>query len=540
MKIFNIIFIFFIFLAAMQALSAPFRRQVSFEWEPIPGAAAYDIELRPIKVTGESKTFKFSSVTNNWSGNLAPGLYQLRLKSKDQRGVGGEWSKPEEFQVKLEGLKLVAPMTEKVYANQAEVTNVVFQWEPLGGAMSYQLTILNEDGSTLLNQELKANQFSVPLKVAKNYTWSLDAKSVDGLGSEEPIKKQLQLLGPKLDAPVIEMPDNAFVRELKWKKPRFGEKFDLLLQKRDPASNSYKQVYTAKDMTFQGMEFPRSWPGGDYKLQIRSTANLREPSKVSEIRFPVQNGDRSPAAEVSQLLRNSIDRTSGFFGIASWFITNVKFQGNNPEHGATSSFQASAGTGRLGAGYLSPVHPFGFVGFVDLSGFILNSKNYTYPSAELNIIYRTNSGDRAEIRHQIGGFYKEIIDIYATGSSGEYVIDRIASVGPHYGIEYWYAFNPKIGFQLNAHTYLSLFKVKTPNDNAIDPSLSFQIGLMGSYRMNKKATGLLGYAYRRDTLAYKATEGNSGSSTQSLANSGDYNQTELTGHYLNLLMEYAF
>lgn len=540
MNLLKQLFVLSILFTSLLTPAAPFRRQVSFEWEAIPGAYAYEIELRPIKVTGESKTFKFNSATNNWSGNLAPGLYQLRLKSKDQRGVGGEWSKPEEFQVKLEGLKVVSPLTEKVTALQPEMTNLNFQWEPLGGAISYQLTIFNEDGSVHLIQEIKTNQFSAPLKVAKNYTWSLDARSVDGLGSEEPIKRKLQLYGPKLDAPTIEVPENAFVRELKWKKPRFGEKFDLLLQRRDAATNSYKQVYTAKDMTFQGMEFPRSWPGGEYKLQIRSTANLRDPSKVSEIRFPVQNGDRSPAAEVSQLLRNSIDRTSGFFGIASWFITNVKFQGNNPEHGATSSFQASAGTGRLGAGYLSPIHPFGFVGFVDLSGFILNSKNYTYPSAELNIIYRTQSGDRAEVRHHFGGFYKEIVDIYATNSTGEYVIDRIASVGPHYGIEYWYAFNPKIGFQLNAHTYLSLFKVKTPNDNAIDPSLSFQIGLMGSYRLNKKATGLVGYAYRRDTLAYKATEGSSGSSTQSLAQSGDYNQTELTGHYLNLLMEYAF
>src|SRR5690606_15542712 len=105
---------------------------------------------------------------------------------------------------------------------------------------------------------------------------------------------------------------------------------------------------------------------------------------------------------------------------------------------------------------------------------------------------------------------------------------KIAAIGPRYGVEYWRAISPKLGFQANGHIYYNMLKVSTPSGGDIEATPSFQIGLLGSYRLTPKATGLAGYAYRLDSMAYK-----------SVTTPGQVNKVDLTGHYLNLFLEWA-
>ncbi|MNL66058.1 hypothetical protein D3C87_1904710 [compost metagenome] len=78
-------------------------------------------------------------------------------------------------------------------------------------------------------------------------------------------------------------------------------------------------------------------------------------------------------------------------------------------------------------------------------------------------------------------------------------------------------------------------KISTPNGQDIDPTLSTQFGIMGSYRFTPNFTGLVGYALREDRVAYKAI-----SSTDTFAEEGDVNQSTIIGHYLNFFAEWAF
>jgi hypothetical protein len=241
-------------------------------------------------------------------------------------------------------------------------------------------------------------------------------------------------------------------------------------------------------------------------------------------------GDRSEEAETTALIRESIERTKGWFAIASYLVTALTYSGVNSDNLAGNSLQVTfpqnfGGTGRLGLGYLSSETPWGFLGIADLGGFIVRGKNPTFASAEFNVIYRTELGARGELRQQYGVFYKEIPELIALNTDEIRSIDKIASLGPHAGLEYWVAVSPKLGFQMNGHIYPNLVSVKTPNGNPITLSFSYQLGLLGSYRLSRTTTGLMGYAYRKDSQAYKSKANKT-------------NSIDLTGHYLNFFLEW--
>ena len=90
-----------------------------------------------------------------------------------------------------------------------------------------------------------------------------------------------------------------------------------------------------------------------------------------------------------------------------------------------------------------------------------------------------------------------------------------------------------LGIQLNGRVYYPL-KGKTPNHKSLIPTASYQFGFMGSLRLNPKATGLIGYAYRKDELNYQAEN------TTALSAGYSNNRTSVVGHYLNFLIEWDY
>ncbi len=98
-------------ILAGAAEAAPYRRLVNFEWEAIEGAKNYEIELKQNKEDaqdGKSKVFTFKVKDAAWNGRLTPGKYVMRLRTRDYRGVPGEWSPPSDFNVGLDTAVLKA------------------------------------------------------------------------------------------------------------------------------------------------------------------------------------------------------------------------------------------------------------------------------------------------------------------------------------------------------------------------------------------------------------------------------------------------
>ncbi len=536
MRLSALLFIFAFTFWTSQVWAAPYRRLVNFEWEAIEGAKLYDVELKQVKEGEKEKVFSFKVKDAIWNGRLSPGKYLMKLRSRDYRGVPGEWSEPSEFNVGLENVILKTPANgSKISAKEADETNVRFSWDIVEGANEYVFELTSEDGKTTINKKVEEPHLEIQIPVSMNYTWSVFAENKDGFKSDDVSKANFTIFGPALNSPKIEPPENEFVREVKWSPPEADTTFDIALSRFNEAKQKWDVVKSIQNYSDLTLPVDSSLPGGQYQFAIRAKKNLRPSSPTASQKFKVREGDRSPAAEYSALVRKSIERLEGWYGIASYLITEMQFSGANPEKNSSVSYNAVGGTGRLGVGWFSPNKPWGFLGIIDLSGFTFNGKTHNFASAEANAIYRKNIGDRGELRLQMGPYYKELPETVGDPFAGTALDLKITSVGPHLGAEYWFSLTPKIGVQLNTHVYISMLKISTPNGQDLSPTLSTQFGFLGSYRFSSNFTGLVGYARREEKMSYRSVP-----NSNNFAVEGDVNESTIVGNYLNFFAEWAF
>lgn len=534
MNLFVRMVILTILLASQAVLAEPYRRLVNFEWEAIEGAKSYEIQLEQAKENGKTFTFKVKDAA--WNGHLTPGLYMMKLRSRDYRNVPGEWSEPSEFKVGLESALLKSPAANsQVQSKDTDLTEMEFSWAPVHGAKTYQFELISADEKMKMTEVLSEPSFKAKLPVAMAYTWKVSATNEEGVLSEATSVGQFTILGHTLESPKIETPETEFVRELKWDRPDKTAQYDIYILKLNETTRKWEKFQVYENFQQDILPFDESWPGGQYEVAVRSKAELRPRSPLARQKFKVRHGNRSPAAEYTALVRKSIDRVTGWYGIASYLVTELAYSGKNPEKNSTVAYKALGGTGRAGLGWFDANSAWGFLGILDMSGFTFNGKTQTFASAEANAIYRTQVGERGEARFQFGPYYKELPETIGdpfTGSSQGYTI---SSAGPHAGVEYWYSLTPKFGIQANAHMYMSLMKINTPNGQDMSPTLSTQFGFLGSYRFTPKFTGLIGYALREDRVSYNAVP-----SSSNFAVAGDVNESTVVGNYLNIFAEWSF
>ncbi len=509
------------------------RRSTEFEWSSIKEAKSYEIEIIPIeRKDGISNPFLFKTEKPMWNGELKPGKYSMRLRSRDKRGVPGDWSKSESFYVKLYAPKPTSPIdNEAINSKEIDTYDLKLKWEEQSEASRYVIHI--EDDSKSFLQDMETNKFEVKLKVpvARKYQWSI--KGFDKEGNEgEPFEEIIPftVIGKKLETPKINYPETIFVRQLSWKNINLADYYTYTLYKK-ASSRQWKKFKENKITTTQ-LVFDPSWKGGEYKLTVQAHANLRESSNTYSINFDVANGERTPAAEHFALLRKSIDRTNDWYFIASYLITQITYSSTNWDQGSSSRFQGLGGTGRLGMGFLDKSSPYGFLGIIDYSGFLIDNKNYKYPSTELHGIYRWVSTDAGEFRASAGAYYKELPEIISDiNNKSVYTISQIKAFGFHAGGEYWLPINSRLGLQANGRIYLPL-QGSAPGGKSPSSEPSYQLGLLGSLRLNTKTTGLAGMAYRKDVIKYKVSD------SSMLAEGHQFNESSVVGTYLNFYLEW--
>lgn len=536
----NKFFFFFLILFQLAFASAQSgKRSVSFEWEPIEGARSYEVFIKKVKKDAESKDFTFKSANPVFSGALKPGQYTMKLRSVDNRGVPGPWSPENDFLVPLESVKLLSPAPKaKITAKNSKEVDVEFQWKEVPGSTSYLFELSSDDNQLQIKEVLQKNEFEKSIPAGTNFTWKVKAMGDHGAESDSYSLAEASVLGEKLQKPKIEKPESDFVREVKWSRPDSAEKFDYVISKYNAQTKKWEKIKSVKDDSTESTNFDEQWTGGKYKFSIRAKADRLPSSDVSSIQFDVRNGDRSPAAEYVSTVRQSIDRITGWYGIASYLITQIKYENSyrtsDGNSDSNQNFNATGGTGRLGAGWLGKNTPWGFLAILDLSGFLKDNKPATFASLEASAVYRKVVGDRGEARFYAGLFYKEIPQVIPTdinSGSSDTTVKNYSTLGPHLGAEYWYSMTQKLGVQVHTHLYYNMIKVSTPSGGSHQPLMSTQYGFLGSYRLRPKLTGLAGVSYRQDKSSY---------TDESSANDGKKTTTTLEGTYLNFFAEYSF
>jgi hypothetical protein len=540
-----------------------YKKTISFDWDLVPGAVKYEVKFTNYKNGTPVITSQFTS-TNSYYGAIPPGYYKMSLRSLDKRNVPGVWSEEVEFPVLLDKVKVSLPNKENVsYSSQNEdYQEVDFVWSPVLGADKYQLVIRDiESGKALFENYFTESATRVNLPVGAKYNWSVTALDNSDLKSDAETTGEITVFGAKLKKPVLETPENQFVREIKWIENTYAANYAVELQKYNPSTKKWESKVEEKSYKSNKISFDDKWPGGQYRIVLQAKGNLRADSDKSVLNFKVKNGDRSIAAEYTYVLRKSIDRINGLYANASWLLSMVNY--SSSYKGLNPKYNVFGGTARMGLGWFQENNPIGYFANWDISGFLKDEsymRSFVYHSMSGSVIYRKTVRTTDEFRVSSGLFYKEIPQTIADlDEISSYFVSNnrsingfkgtsnqvISMAGPQVGLEYWFSLTPKLGFQVNAQWYYSMMAVKLPNNGkSFKPTLSDQYGVMGSYKVNNKFTGLLGLAYKKDQAAYKDDSTSGGKfqlgSADALYDSNTDVSTSINGFYLSMFAEYAF
>ncbi len=276
-------------------------------------------------------------------------------------------------------------------------------------------------------------------------------------------------------------------------------------------------------------------PSGKYRLQVQASADRRKNSKVQSLDFEMRGGFRDPAALENAILRESISKPTNFYAIASYFITSMNYKSANYDDGSAPSFSAIGGTGRIGAGYQDPESKWGGFGIVDMSGFTIGGQNFTFNSMEMHVTRKLELGQGGLLNFATGLYSKELPVVSGSSVDGYRGTGKVRNIGPHAGFTYWTPLNDRYGFQANARVYYSLMGT-AENGKPTQSTMSYQFGLLGTYRVTRAWMGYAGYAYRKDEAMY----GTNPETATGFPNATDINSVSIDGHYLNLILEYSF
>lgn len=524
--------------------TSTYKREIHVELEEVLNAKSYEIELTS-KDSNKKQMFKMQKPL--WTANIKPGEYSFKLRSVDQRGVSGAWSSSEDFTVLLPKAEITFPVHQsEIKTHTDENYNLTVKWNSVLSAKSYRIEITSINTTKKYLSTVETNGGSVELPVAQKYQLQVTPITLSGKDGEvmtSPI--EFSLIGAPLKKIEIESPEDIWVQKLSWSQPEFTNSFTYKIQKStsvnkaDTNNKKWETIESKTDYANSTVNFSNDYKGGHYRLLIKATAALREDSPASNIEFDVFNGDRSPAAAEDAKLRFSFEKPTPWFFIASYLVTNIQYAASNPESATATdlNYSAAGGTGRVGLGYIPKNKSTGYLGIFDMSGFNVENSTQTYSAAEFHYLQK-RAWNQNLLRLSGGLFYKELVESKQTSvASNTFTHDKISYLGPHIGVEYMHPFTSKIGVQLNTRLYYSLLGLKTPNGLSISPELFYQLGLMGSYKITSTVSGYLGWAQRLDQVSYKSTPNNG---STSFAPSGASQHVEITGNYLNFLLEWAF
>ncbi len=503
-----------------------FQRQANLEWGAIPGAAEYELEISSLS-QGAVKPMSLILKEPKWSGSLNPGRYTYRLRIRNSRGQTSAWTPANPLNIKLGKITTISPSAEEVLKSTGnDSSDITFQWQPMPGSSFYKLTIQafreQPEEKTTKDSFLKMN-----LPAGKSYQWKVEAINEE-LGADVMDPLNFTIQSRPLDRPQVVPPSDAFVEKISWTIPDGAQKFDILLYRWNPSNKAWVGFKKFSDFSGQSLPFAPAWPGGPYRIQVFAKSETRPKSEPGDLRFLVREGDRSPEAKKNRGQKKGIPPWT--FGVG-FRASNISYVGSNAESGNNNlSYSTMAGSGVIDLTYVKPKSTFGFSTNLELSSLSVGDKNSSFNKLSLLGIYRP----KPLYRVYYGVAYKEQPETIFDPLTEVYTINLIKFVA----LETRIALQPRLGFRAHLGVSYPFMKQQTPNNQVLNPELSYDLGFGYGLKIQNQLTAVMGYTYNKSAISYKAVDFNQ--SIDSFANPGDLNKVSSTGHYFNFIMEWGF
>jgi hypothetical protein len=265
------VFLVFCFLV-LSSISGASEREVSFSWEPMPGATAYEVEI----LNSKGKVYKRIRFLNpEFTFRVGAGKYKLRARSIDQRGVSGQWSEGEDVAIPPAKVPSVQILAKKPSVDpETQTAQIPIRISPMTGIDFYKVVILDEQGKVEL--EKTSQQTSLTLELgAGHYKVEITA-SKDDLESDQKLFSEIHIQGSRSDTVIIgklERVDGDY--KVGWSSGRPNTFYNVMIERRDMDSDessedSWDEIYAVDGQSPTQVVWPSNGRPGVFRVTVRA------------------------------------------------------------------------------------------------------------------------------------------------------------------------------------------------------------------------------------------------------------------------------
>jgi hypothetical protein len=143
-------------------------------WEPVPGAASYQVEVaRDSKMlSGLTKKLVAANLGTNITLQLKPGNYFFRVRALTKAKEAGPWSEVEGFVINQNPPRPIGPSAGMILKS----AKVDFAWERAVTGTQYRIQIVNSQNAIILDATLDSPNFSWQAPAEGTYSWRIGYK----------------------------------------------------------------------------------------------------------------------------------------------------------------------------------------------------------------------------------------------------------------------------------------------------------------------------------------------------------------------------
>lgn len=272
----------FLLLFYTAGIFAQDTRWIDIEWEEVPEAKEYQIELFQ-EVQGQNvPRGKYKTDSAAWSNAVQPGKYSLRLRSVDNRGVPGEWSEIIPLKVRMKNPLMLRP----VASDKITEPLIEFEWAPVPGAHQYQLVVRNQQKEIIHNAVTTELKTSVYVENLGQIQWAVFAleKDEEAKGQDQwkdPYFRMFNRVPGVLEAPKVYL-DLTDKVKLSWDRVKLAQAYEIdYLPPPDAGEKNRRFRVKLSPLSFAAMRLK----DGVTTLTIKSMAPGHKDSKKSIVKI---------------------------------------------------------------------------------------------------------------------------------------------------------------------------------------------------------------------------------------------------------------
>lgn len=263
------------------------KRSVEIEWDAVPEATQYDLEIYDGKYKKFIKTF--SSKTNVFKLNVKMGRYYFRSRILDKFERSSEWTDLAELTIAPPPTKITSkiPSETQLFADKKTgLYEMPLAWESLPGIEEYKILLESPDGKVSKEFQIKNNSAMVKVPPGQ-YSFRIQAILADGtIGESSEATAPISVLGAQIQKPTV------LIRKSKEKGPTVmfsselnsavfaGELYYMSLE-----GVSWQKVKEYSELNEKFLILDSSFNPGQYRIRLQAKYKGFTPSEFTEAEF---------------------------------------------------------------------------------------------------------------------------------------------------------------------------------------------------------------------------------------------------------------